>query len=249
MTEKKSFVLYDNYFNQISFLDMEQRGELLTAIFELRNYGESKIQLNPVTQVVFSFIKDGLERDMEAYKRRCEANRENGKKGGRPSKKASDFDTQKPKKADNDNDNGNDNENDIDNDIDNGNGNGNGNDGGFPISEAISDRISDSVSDGASRALSEQDKKDLKHLGLPDGYLLGERVERASAYARERNMAVMDVLLDWWRADERRCKARERERMRAQEDPDGHTPNSYDLDEFFEAAVRRGLRELPPNGI
>ena len=243
MADKKSFVLYDSYFNQIQFLTMEQRGELLTAILEYRIFGEITTQLSQITQVVFSFIKDTLERDKEAYKRRCDANRENGKKGGRPSKKASLFKTQKPKKADNDNDNGIDNENDNDIDIDididigigigNGIGNGNGNDAGFaPLSP------SPSLSDGASRALSEQDKRDLIYLGLPEGYLLGERVARATIYAKENGMAVMDVLLDWWNADKR--QGRKRESSRAEEE---HTPKSSDTDEFFEAALRRGLEE------
>ena len=94
-----------------------RKGGKLTAILEYRNFGEIKTQISDISQVVFSFIKDTLERDAESYKRRCDANRENGKKGGRPPKKVSASKTQKPKKPDNDNDNDNDNGNDIDNDI------------------------------------------------------------------------------------------------------------------------------------
>ena len=161
MTNQKSFVLYDNYWNQLEFLTMEQRGELLTAIFEYRKFGECKTQLSQINQVVFSFIRDTLERDAESYKRRCEANRENGKRGGRPPKNKQISETQKPKKPDNDNDNGidNENENDIDNGIDI--GNGIENEGGFaplPSPSAPPQDVSDlSVSDG----LSETEKEDL----------------------------------------------------------------------------------------
>ena len=41
-------------------------------------------------ETAFSFIKRTLERDMEAYEKRCIARSENGKKGGRPKKDDSD---------------------------------------------------------------------------------------------------------------------------------------------------------------
>ena len=232
--KKKGFIVHDTYYEQILLLSMEERGALWTAMFEYHRDGKLPDNFSPLLTMAFVGIKQAMDQDRIQYEKRCDASRANGKKGGRPKKEK----MEKPKKADMDMDM----DMDIDMDIDMGMDMEKDMDGGFPISEEISD-----VSDGASRVLSEQDKQDLKKLGLPDGYLLGERVERASAYARERNRAVMDVLLDWWRADERNIK--KGERARAQEDPDGHTPKSYDLDEFFEAAVRRGLRELPPNGM
>ena len=238
MAEKNSFILYDNYFNQIQFLDMEQRGELLTAIFEYRNSGEIQTQLSQITQVVFSFIKDALERDAEAYKRRCDANHENGKKGGRPSKKTSVSKTKKPKKADNDNENDNENENDID--IGNGIGNGIENDGGS--ASLSSDGSADSVGSAGSaclRRLSEQEKEDLISFGIPSGYI-EERRSRAEEYGREHGQSPMDVLLSWWREDEKR----ERRKPRASPEEKREVPKSYDLDEFFEAAIRRGICDL-----
>ena len=130
------------------------------------NLGISKFRWNQNPNIRrnpsgFSFIKDTPERDAESYKRRYDANCEDGKKGGRSPKKASASKTQEPKKPDNDNGNGN--GNDIDNDIDIGNGNGIGNgigndmdiegggDGGAPLP---------SVSDGSAgiRHLSEEEK-------------------------------------------------------------------------------------------
>jgi len=51
-----------------------------------------------------------LERDFEAYTRKCKANAINGKSGGRPLKRKT---QNNPTKADSDNDNDNDNENDT----------------------------------------------------------------------------------------------------------------------------------------
>jgi hypothetical protein len=110
---------------------MEQRGQLITAIFNYNDCGQALIQLDPICEMAFSFICDALNRDIAEYEKKCAINRENGRKGGRPKKteKIERFycETEKPY-----NDNGNDNVNDNDNDnvIDNGSGNGNGNGNG-----------------------------------------------------------------------------------------------------------------------
>ena len=54
MNQQKSFILYDNYYEQIVQLSNKDRGTLLLAIFEYRIFGEV----------------------------RCERNRRNGKHGG-----------------------------------------------------------------------------------------------------------------------------------------------------------------------
>ena len=53
------------------------------------NYGKNGIVPefeDFAVETAFSFIKRTLERDMEAYERKCIARSENGKKGGRPKK-------------------------------------------------------------------------------------------------------------------------------------------------------------------
>ena len=87
INEKNSFLLYVNFGKQIRMLSMEERGELITAIFEHEEHGRVEQQLSPRTELVFSFIADTLERDRIAYEKRCEQNRENGKRGGRPKKR------------------------------------------------------------------------------------------------------------------------------------------------------------------
>ena len=119
-TSKNSFVLYHNFFNQIVLLDMQARGELITAIYQYETCGELTMELSPMVMMAFSFIKDSLDRDRKAYEARVESSRENGKKGGRPKNSQSEITHSvyaKPRKADNGNDNGNgnDNENEIDN--------------------------------------------------------------------------------------------------------------------------------------
>ena len=129
MSEKKSFVLHKDYNNQIKKLSDVDAAALLRAIFAYVN-GEEVCQLSPVADMVFSFIAAQIDRDNAKYKARCERNKANGKKGGRPKKeepneteenpkepnKTERF-SEKPKKPDNDNDSDNDNDNDSDNDV------------------------------------------------------------------------------------------------------------------------------------
>ncbi len=79
-------VIYNEYLEHISLLSMEERGALLTAILEYGNKGEGEIsvKLTPCCAMAFSFIRNKIDNDAEKYRDRCLANRENGKKGGRP---------------------------------------------------------------------------------------------------------------------------------------------------------------------
>ncbi|MBE6577268.1 MAG: hypothetical protein E7653_03940 [Ruminococcaceae bacterium] len=113
-SKPKSFVLYNSYKNQFEQLNMKQRGELITAIFNYVESGSPGISLTSTCKMAFSVIASTLDRDREKYEMRCAVNRENAKKGGRPPK--TDRLPKKPKKPYNDNDNNNDNDIDIDND-------------------------------------------------------------------------------------------------------------------------------------
>ena len=117
MQDKKSFIMYVNYSNQFRMLSVEQRGVLISAIFDYVETGETIIPMNKTTALAFSFIKDTLDRDALAYQAVCERNAANGRLGGRPKKSAEN--PTKPKKADNDNANGNKIDNHIYNEIDN----------------------------------------------------------------------------------------------------------------------------------
>ena len=87
--EKKSFVLYLSYANTLRLLTIKERGELITAIFDYEETGLEPQWLSPTVTIAFSFIRDALDRDREAYEEVCRKRSENGKKGGRPRKEQS----------------------------------------------------------------------------------------------------------------------------------------------------------------
>ncbi len=94
--EKSSFVLYAEYFKHIKKLNMEQRGELLTAILSYAS-GEEQPELDAVTDMIFGIIKERMDRDFAAYMDKVEKRRSAGTLGGRP-KKANDI-SEKQEKA------------------------------------------------------------------------------------------------------------------------------------------------------
>lgn len=271
INDKKSFLLYGNYETQFKLLSMEERGLLITAIFEYSNDGAVQTPLPPLVELAFSFVKENLDRDRESYLDRCEKNAENGKKGGRPKKNAKDAHfysspekesismpkterfSEKPKKADNDNgiDNGNGNENEIDNEsvIENGmvEKEKENEKEKAEFSSSSASTVSDSSANSAnSVGLSETEKKELIIKGLSKSYI-DERAERASAYAAERGSSAFLVLERWWNEDQ---AAKKRSRYGEKH---GQVPatagvhisgRSYDIDEFYQAALEYSERML-----
>lgn len=80
---KDTFILRYDFHPQIKMLNMEQRGVLFTAIYAYE-LGDELPEMDPLTAMCFGFIKSSLDANSEKYESRCEANRENGSKGGRP---------------------------------------------------------------------------------------------------------------------------------------------------------------------
>lgn len=76
---KKSFVLYNDMRTHIEKLTIEQRGQLLTAIFAHAD-GED-YSLDVVTDMAFGFISDQMDRDSEKYTEKCQKRSDAGKKG------------------------------------------------------------------------------------------------------------------------------------------------------------------------
>lgn len=123
--DKNSFLIYLDYKEHFELLNDEQLGKLLRAIME---YEETGIvpDLEGMEKMAFSFIRAQLDRDREKYENKCEKNKLNGAKGGRPKKaegnnnnpenptvfSESEQNQNQPKKPDNDNDNDNDTDND-----------------------------------------------------------------------------------------------------------------------------------------
>lgn len=249
INDKKSFLLYGNYETQFKLLSMEERGLLITAIFEYSNSGSVSIQLSPLVELAFSFVKENLDRDHENYLDRCEKNSENGKKGGRPKKndkteqyfsspekenismsKTERF-FEKPKKADNDKENDNGNENEIDNESVIGNG----------MEEKEKDNEKEKAeflpSSASSAALSETEKEELIKKGLSRSYI-EERAERAFTYAKERGGSAFSVLERWWNEDQA-SKKRSRYGEKPHQALAGYSfEKSYDINEFALAAIK-----------
>lgn len=120
--DKNSFLMYLDYEEQFNLLTDEQIGQLMRAIIKYEKTGIVP-KLEGMLKMAFSFIKTQLDRDREKYNKKCEQNRENAKKGGRPKKGEKQKDIEKPngfeenqmdaKKPDNDNEDEEDNEDDV----------------------------------------------------------------------------------------------------------------------------------------
>ena len=83
MTDKKSFVLFNDLKEPVNNLSDMDAGKLFKAIFEYQNGGMSQ-DLPASAEMAFLFIKQQLDRSTEWYESICERNRINGAKGGRP---------------------------------------------------------------------------------------------------------------------------------------------------------------------
>lgn len=80
-----SFVLYTEQWPAISLLNAGQRSCLMQAIFALHG-ACSMPELDDMTKAIFLLMKPRFEENKERYAAKCEANKANGKKGGRPKK-------------------------------------------------------------------------------------------------------------------------------------------------------------------
>lgn len=83
--DKNSFLIYLDYEEQFNLLNNEEVGQLMRAIIKYEKTKEIP-QLEGMLKMAFSFIKTQLDRDREKYNKKCEKNKENGAKGGRPRK-------------------------------------------------------------------------------------------------------------------------------------------------------------------
>lgn len=78
---RDSFILYTENREQIKFLNTEQKAALFDAIFDYNETGETS-ELDPMTSVVFSVIKQRMDRDREKWEETVAKRREAGRAGG-----------------------------------------------------------------------------------------------------------------------------------------------------------------------
>jgi len=81
----ESFILYKEHQELIEQLSPEQAGKLFKGLFSYVATGEAP-ELDALSNMAFTAIRQDLDRNAEKYEQKCEALRRNGAKGGRPKK-------------------------------------------------------------------------------------------------------------------------------------------------------------------
>ncbi len=84
---KSSFVLYNDWAEQLNKLTLEQRGVLITNVFSY-NQGAELMEMDAVTDMLFSMICAQIDRDAESWERKKERRKAAGAAGGRASSAA-----------------------------------------------------------------------------------------------------------------------------------------------------------------
>ena len=260
-SEKKSFIMYKSFRTMLLRMSMEERGKMITAIYEYVYDGKVSVELDAVVDMAFCAVKDTLDRDMESYAEKCRINSENGKKGGRPrkgvekneSRYEGDFSSskterffQKAKKADNDNDNDNGNDNDNDNVNGNGEDNGNGNDNECSSEHRSLSELPHPTEGEKTRSekirLTDGEMSELAAEGVPR-YYIDERLERAGYFSERQKKPVSEVLRQWWRSDSGRDGGSRASPTiplsRLPEVERSACKSSFDIDDFFASAMER----------
>ena len=87
MKEMTYICFYTDYLDALEPYSMEERGNLLTAMLQYAATGTEPV-FTGNERFIWSLLRGQMERDMKVYEERCIRNQQNGKKGGRPSKKA-----------------------------------------------------------------------------------------------------------------------------------------------------------------
>lgn len=85
--ESVGFVMYRDYMEYFGFLSVDEKAEVLDAIFAYAFSGKATENMSRTASLVFAFIKNQIDRDHDKYEKKCEKNRKNGLLGGRPQKK------------------------------------------------------------------------------------------------------------------------------------------------------------------
>ena len=78
-------MLYLDQKDTFEALTDEEAGKLIKAIFKYEYNGEEE-ELDRILKMAFIPIKNCLDRNREKYDNKCEVNKANGAKGGRPKK-------------------------------------------------------------------------------------------------------------------------------------------------------------------
>ena len=81
-SERPSFLIYKADYDSIKNLSDQNLGKLFRAIFEYHN--DKELKLEPEVQMALNFLKKQFKLDQRKWEKKVAAQRDNGKKGGRP---------------------------------------------------------------------------------------------------------------------------------------------------------------------
>ena len=90
MTEMTYICMYLDCVPTLELLSDAARGKLLMAMLHYAATGEEPVLTGNI-RYVWPTFRSQIDRDQEKYRARCEKNRINGRKGGRPPKKPKGF--------------------------------------------------------------------------------------------------------------------------------------------------------------
>lgn len=97
--EKRTFLMYSEWQPLLEGMSDEQAGQLFKKIYTYQTGKEYEIQ-DALILGVFNMIKAKFDADRKLYDEKCEKNRANGAKGGRPKKQEKPKETErKPKET------------------------------------------------------------------------------------------------------------------------------------------------------
>ncbi|MBQ7826698.1 MAG: hypothetical protein IJ386_00350 [Clostridia bacterium] len=225
---KNSFILYNDYEKYFKQLTDTETASVLFAVFAYSKNGDEPESLTPMAAMVFSFIRDQLDRDMEKYRQICEKNRKNSLK--RFEKKSSaDNGGYRPTSTDIHNDN--DNVNETDTDTDN-----------------VTDTDNERSPQGGGGEITEADFEEFwreypKHNGTEEA----KQVFFEAVYTREDLARLTELVGKWkrsskWREEGGRWIKRA-DKFLTDIFPAGELPPNFEeedhWEEFFQAALRR----------
>lgn len=101
--------MYSAWERPMSKLTDEQLGKFLRIYYQMQLTGDTDVDSeDPMVDMMLEVVREQVTFDVRSYERKCEANKENGEKGGRPAKPEEPNKTQqnptKPNSRDSDSD-------------------------------------------------------------------------------------------------------------------------------------------------
>ena len=114
---KSGFIIYNDWKDLLDDLSLEDRGRVFTALFDVAEGDDPEGIDNPAARMLLKVMTKQMQKDADAYERKCEKNRDNAKQRTQANaieRKPSQANATERKRTggDNDKDNDNDKEND-----------------------------------------------------------------------------------------------------------------------------------------